>query len=273
MRNRPHAFAPTAGAGLLFCFLSATSWAQPAPAPIPDLAPPAPATQPAPVPPPATIPALAPPPPAARPPSTFSSGLEDLPPPPETHWLAPPPGGPEHNPGAPRDFEMRRGWERRHHRGHRAFFTATYSPLGFVAGNPEGVGHELRLSFGIPAVGGSIGVYFPDQRLVTGLEFLKHWGVSLGSAQKVFLMLPTVEPRLLWRMQSGEPAAQRVALAVGTALTGIRWTEGRWVIDFRVPRLDVWTMPSSRHSEDRPWALSLGASLSLSFRALGKAAP
>jgi hypothetical protein len=105
-------------------------------------------------------------------------------------------------------------------------------------------------------------MYFPTASVDLGLDFGRHWGFRLYSTSderlEISYLLPTLEVRVLFagKLQS-EPV-----LALGSSLVGLRIAEFPFAVDLRFPRIDTWTLASTRSSSV---GSSLGGSVVGSF--------
>jgi hypothetical protein len=126
----------------------------------------------------------------------------------------------------------------------------------FSPSSVNGMGSEVRVRFGGPVLGIAAGVYLPGPQLDLGLDLFRYLGVVLSDrgGMQVTLDLPTLEPRVLMRTD-----AVTFTGAVGTSLTGIRLTRCPFVIDLRIPRVDLWIGPLDERVHET-W--SLGGTLS-----------
>lgn len=111
---------------------------------------------------------------------------------------------------------------------------------------------ELRARFGGPLVGVTVGVIAPNWLYGAGLDFFRYAGVRVGN--NLYVALPTVEARIYTR------AFQQGRVGLGSALTGIRWTPGRYAIDLRFPRFDLWGGPFNDSFQiSETWGVSASA--------------
>ena len=131
---------------------------------------------------------------------------------------------------------------------------------GFVLGRISGVGSEWRVGIGGRYVGFTLGTYFPTADVSVGLDFFRHsgWRMSGTATHGVWLLAPTLEPRVFFSPRFNAHAGERTIVAVGSSLIGVRLTAGRWLFDLRLPRVDGWVMPFTERTSG---AMSVGGSL------------
>ncbi len=131
---------------------------------------------------------------------------------------------------------------------------------GFPSGPARGTGSEFRARFGTAFVGVTAGVYVPGGQVSLGLDFNRYSGIEWRSLAggTLSIDLPTLEPRVLLRSDSAGNGLP--TLGIGTALTGIRFVRCPFVVDLRLPRVDLWVGPLDDRAHP---TFSLGGGLSV----------
>jgi hypothetical protein len=121
-------------------------------------------------------------------------------------------------------------------------FAPTIARLGSVGGVFQSVETEIRLRFGSPMIGVTVGVLAPNGSLGLGLDFFRYAGIPLGKPTgnvTWWLSPPTVEARVF--VHPNVP--HQGMAAFGSSLLGVRAVVGDVPIDIRFPRFDLWIGP------------------------------
>ena len=134
----------------------------------------------------------------------------------------------------------------------------------FVLGRLSGVGTEIRVGASGRYVGLTLGTYLPTADVSLGVDFFRHsgWRAAGSGTHALWLLAPTLEPRVFFSPRFDVNAGQRTIVAVGSSLFGVRLTHGHCLVDLRLPRVDGWVMPFTSRTSG---AMSLGASLVLGY--------
>jgi len=134
----------------------------------------------------------------------------------------------------------------------------------FVLGRVSGVGTELRVGASGRYVGLTLGTYLPTADVSIGADFFRHsgWRAAGSGARALWLLAPTLEPRVFFSPRFDAGAGQRTIVALGSSLFGLRLTHEHCLVDLRLPRVDGWVMPFTSRTSG---AMSVGASLVLGY--------
>jgi hypothetical protein len=167
----------------------------------------------------------------------------------------------------PRDPRLPSAAEAEHKRHHATARAALYGMVdshAFVLGRVSGVGTEIRVGMSGRYLGFTLGTYLPTADVSIGADFFRHsgWRVAGSQAHALWLLAPTIEPRVFFSPRFDANSGQRTVVALGTSLFGVRLTHGHCLVDLRLPRIDGWVMPFTTRTSG---AMSLGGSLVVGY--------